>query len=59
LPGRSDVGALRLRTVATKDLPCCNFPYRGADGSYDPSVLLDFDYTVLMPKRPGKSPPPE
>ena len=26
LPGRSDVGALRLRTVATKDRPCPDFP---------------------------------
>src|SRR5262249_1114194 len=27
LPGRRDVGALRLRTVATKDRPCTDFPY--------------------------------
>lgn len=55
LPGRSDLGALRLRTVATKDQPCANFPYQFDDGSYDPSVLLDFDYTVLMPRRWDKS----
>ena len=29
LPGRSDVGALRLRTVATKDRPCPDFPLEG------------------------------
>ena len=51
LPGRNDLGALRLRSVATKDQPCANFPYKIADGGYDPSVLLDFDYTVLMPRR--------
>ena len=51
LPGRNDLGALRLRTVATKDRPCADFPYKLDDGSYDPSVLLDFDYTVLMPSR--------
>jgi 2-methylfumaryl-CoA hydratase len=51
LPGRNDLGALRLRTVATKDQPCAEFPYQTADGRYDPSVLLDFDYTVLMPRR--------
>src|SRR6266850_4134048 len=28
LPGRSDVGALRLRTVATKDRPCADFPLK-------------------------------
>ena len=51
LPGRADLGALRLRTVATKDRPCADFPYRLDDGSYDPNVLLDFDYTVLIPRR--------
>jgi 2-methylfumaryl-CoA hydratase len=51
VPGRNDLGALRLRTVATKDQPCADFPYKTADGRYDPSVLLDFDYTVLIPRR--------
>ncbi len=51
LPGRNDLGALRLRSVATKNQPCAGFPYKTADGRYDPSVLLDFDYTVLMPRR--------
>jgi len=51
LPGRSDVGALRVRTVATKDLPCGTFPDRQEDGAYHPAVVLDFDYTVLMPRR--------
>jgi 2-methylfumaryl-CoA hydratase len=51
LAGRSDLGALRLRTVATKDRPCADFPYKKADGQYDPAVVLDFDYTALMPAR--------
>jgi len=51
LPGRTDVGALRLRTVATKDTPCAEFPYKGEDGKYLPEVVLDLDYTVLMPRR--------
>ncbi|TVR97132.1 MAG: MaoC family dehydratase [Rhodospirillales bacterium] len=51
LPGRTDCGALRIRTVATKDRSCADFPYQDGDGKYDPSVVLDFDYTVLMPKR--------
>ena len=51
IAGRDDVGALRLRTVATRDKPCGEFPDRDADEKYDPSVVLDFDYTVLMPKR--------
>lgn len=51
LPGRSDVGALRVRTVATKDQPCAEFPYKGEDGKYLPNVVLDFDYTVVMPRK--------
>jgi len=50
LPGRADIGALRLRTVATKDQPCADFPLRTADGGYAPGVLLDFDYSVLIPR---------
>jgi 2-methylfumaryl-CoA hydratase len=51
LPGRSDVGALRLRSVATKDRPCAEFPLLGPDRNPDPAVVLDLDYTVLMPRR--------
>ena len=51
LPGRGDLGALRLRTVATKDRAGAGFPYQNADGKYDPAVVLDLDYTVLMPAR--------
>ncbi len=50
IPGRADVGALRLRTVATKDRPCAEFPLRNAEGKYDPAVVLDLDYTVLVPR---------
>ena len=49
LPGRNDVGALRLRTIATKDRPCADFPFKVGD-DYDPAVILDLDYWVLMPK---------
>ncbi|NTU82547.1 MAG: MaoC family dehydratase [Chloroflexales bacterium] len=51
LPGRRDLGALRLRSVATKDRRCHDFPYQDAEGKYEPTVVLDFDYTVLMPRR--------
>ena len=51
LPGRTDLGALRLRTVAAKDRACADFPYRGPDGKPDPAVVLDLDYTVLVPRR--------
>jgi 2-methylfumaryl-CoA hydratase len=49
LPGRADVGGLRLRTIATKDRPCADFPLHQGDG-YDPAVVLDLDYWVLMPR---------
>jgi 2-methylfumaryl-CoA hydratase len=49
LPGRTDVGALRLRTVATCDKPGTGFPLKTGD-EYDPAVLLDLDYWVLIPR---------
>jgi 2-methylfumaryl-CoA hydratase len=49
LPGRGDIGALRLRTIATKDQPCAEFPLRQGDADH-PSVILDLDYWVVMPK---------
>ncbi len=49
LPGRDDVGALRIRTVATKDRPCADYPLKAGD-DYDPSVILDLDYWALIPR---------
>ncbi len=51
IAGRNDIGALRLRTVASKDQSCETFPDKGEDDKYEPSVVLDFDYTVLMPRK--------
>jgi 2-methylfumaryl-CoA hydratase len=51
VPGRGDLGALRLRTIATKDQPCTDFPNAAADGKYPASVVLDLDYSVLIPRR--------
>ena len=49
LPGRDDVGALRLRTIATRDHLCADFPYKTGD-DYHPDVILDLDYWVLLPR---------
>jgi 2-methylfumaryl-CoA hydratase len=49
LAERLDVGALRLRTIATKDRPCADYPLKAGD-DYDPSVILDLDYWVLVPR---------
>ncbi|MEP4914674.1 MAG: MaoC family dehydratase, partial [Alphaproteobacteria bacterium] len=51
LPGRDDVGALRLRLVAAKDHPCADFPLTDADGKDHPAVVLDVDIWALMPRR--------
>jgi 2-methylfumaryl-CoA hydratase len=49
LPDRRDVGALRIRTVATKNQPCAAFPHKnGSD--YDGAVILDLDYWALIPR---------
>ena len=48
---RDDVGALRLRLVATKNRPCADFPDKNADGAYPEDVILDFDYWAFMPRR--------
>ncbi|MCB1435637.1 MAG: MaoC family dehydratase [Rhodobiaceae bacterium] len=49
LEGRDDVGALRIRTFATKDLPCADFPGATEDG-HEEGVILDLDYWALMPR---------
>lgn len=51
IQGRDDMGALRLRLVATKDHPADDFPYKTEDGKYHPDVVLDFDYWILMPRK--------
>ena len=54
--GREDAGALRLRLVAVKDADPAteDVPLRVAGDAgrerYHPNVVLDLDYTVLMPK---------
>jgi 2-methylfumaryl-CoA hydratase len=48
LPSRPDIGALRVRTIATKDIDCADYPSPG--GANDGAVLLDLDYWLLMPR---------
>ncbi len=49
VPGRTDLGALRLRTYGIKNRAATDFPGR-IDGGYDPAVILELDYWVLMPR---------
>ena len=53
LPGRADVGALRLRLLGLKNLPAAEFRSPVApDGKPHPNLVLDLDYSVLMPVKP-------
>ena len=55
--GRPDVGALRLRLVAVKNIDPSreevSLRVQGDDGRerYHPNVVLDLDYVALMPRR--------
>jgi 2-methylfumaryl-CoA hydratase len=44
-----DVGALRIVTRATRDLPCTDYPVE--DGTAEkPGVILELDYWALIPR---------
>ncbi len=45
LPGRSDVGALRIRTNAAKNANCLQLPEKP-----DENLILELDYWVIFPK---------
>jgi 2-methylfumaryl-CoA hydratase len=48
IAGRRDVGALRILTRATRDMPAGSFPAEPADEG-EPGVILELDYWALMP----------
>jgi 2-methylfumaryl-CoA hydratase len=50
LPGRSDIGALRVRLVAVKNESCSQFPLQAAPGEYTPGVILDLDLWLVLPR---------
>lgn len=50
LPNRDDVGALRIRLVASKNENCKNHPYKTENGKYHDSVILDLDIWVIVPR---------
>lgn len=55
IPGRTDIGALRLRLIGLKNLrpealPAIRETHEGK-AVYHPNVVLDLDYTVLIPRR--------
>lgn len=49
LPKHEGLGALRVMTRATRDLPCHEFPT--VEGTSDkPGVILELDYWVVLPR---------
>ena len=52
---RPELGTIRIRTIATKNFPCASWPAKGEDGRYDPAVVLDLDYWLLMPRRSDRT----
>jgi 2-methylfumaryl-CoA hydratase len=51
LPNRNDAGALRLRMVGIKNATPAEVSEMKSQNSYHPNVVLDLDYTVLMPRK--------
>jgi 2-methylfumaryl-CoA hydratase len=50
IPGRGDIGALRVRLTAVKNRNCAAFPLRNAKSDYDEGVILDLDLWVVLPR---------
>jgi 2-methylfumaryl-CoA hydratase len=50
VPGRSDVGALRLRMLGVKNQALAALPPIEPGGKH-PAVVLDLDYSVIIPRR--------
>ncbi|MGQ0455869.1 MAG: MaoC family dehydratase [Hyphomicrobium sp.] len=50
IPGRSDIGALRIRLVGVKNQDCADFPLKTEAGDYAEGVVLDLDAWVALPR---------
>lgn len=51
LPGRNDMGALRLRMVGIKNMPPSALESIKSNQDYHQNVVLDLDYTVAIPRK--------
>jgi 2-methylfumaryl-CoA hydratase len=47
----AQTSALRLRMIGIKNLASTDLPFVRENGTYHPNVVLDLDYTVLMPRK--------
>jgi 2-methylfumaryl-CoA hydratase len=50
IPGRRDIGALRVRLIATKNRSCADHPLLTPTGAYADGVLLDLDWWLAVPQ---------
>jgi len=50
IPGRDDIGALRVRLTAVKNRTCADFPRQNDKGSYVDGVILDLDAWLVLPR---------
>ncbi len=50
VPGRKDIGALRVRMVGVKNMDCSGHPLKSAGGDYDEGVVLDLDTWLVLPR---------
>jgi 2-methylfumaryl-CoA hydratase len=50
IPGRTDVGALRLRLIGVKDRCCAGFPLTGEGGKPADGLVLDLDLWAILPR---------
>jgi 2-methylfumaryl-CoA hydratase len=50
IPGRRDIGALRVRLAAVKNRACTDFPLRNDAGEYAEGVILDLDLWLVLPR---------
>lgn len=48
IPGRSDVGALRVRLIATKNLPCAGHPGLSTGDTFVDGVILELDAWLVI-----------
>jgi len=50
IPGRNDVGALRVRLVGVKNMDCSALPLKTEKGDYAEGVVLDLDTWLVLPR---------
>jgi 2-methylfumaryl-CoA hydratase len=50
IPGRNDIGALRVRLTAAKNRSCAAFPRQNEKGEYAEGVILDLDWWLVLPR---------